>query len=287
MTEGGGEAAARFIQLADRRVLAREDHAARLEAAGLDTLEALLDVQGEVFKSNRRRRVVRISLPGGERLFVKSHHAPPRPAWWRRVLGLPCPPPAAHEWSHLVALERLGIGTMTPVALAEEPGRGVGRRSALVTAAIEDAERVEDYLPRRFGGRDPPAEVRARKRRLIADLAGMARRFHEAGFFHKDFYLGHFLVREAGAGFDLYLIDLQRAERRERPRSRWYVKDLAQMLYTTPRPPVSRADVLRFYRLYRGVERLGPADRRLAARVLAKHRRLVRRVERKGPIRDW
>ena len=121
----------------------------------------------------------------------------------------------------------------------------------------------------------------------LAELARLARTFHGAGFFHKDFYLGHILLREEGGEFALFLIDLQRTDRHPRPRRRWFVKDLAQMLYTTPSPPIQRTDLVRFFRLYRGVPRLGRDDRRFIGAIVAKHRRMVRRVERKGPIRDW
>ncbi|MBI4614844.1 MAG: hypothetical protein HY720_14630 [Planctomycetes bacterium] len=262
-----------------------------LVRARLDTLERLLDAPGEVFKKNSRRSVVRIEIAGPgapRRIYVKAHPSPPAPRLVARLFGRASPTPARREWENLVHLERLGIRSMSPVALAEEPGDGPGRRSVLVTEEIEGVSRVEDFMP----GKYPPGrlsrDLARSKRRLVERLAELARRFHGAGFFHKDFYLGHVLVREEpGPDFALWLIDLQRTERRERPCVRWFVKDLAQMLYTAPTPPVSAADKVRFLRLYRGVRRLGPAERGLTRRVLAKWRRMVRRFERKGPIRDW
>ena len=67
-------------------------------------------------------------------------------------------------------------------------------------------------------------------------MAEIARRFHAAGYNHRDFYTCHFLVKEPAPGqFDVRLIDLQRVQRRRWFRRRWIVKDLAQLAYSAPR----------------------------------------------------
>ena len=64
----------------------------------------------------------------------------------------------------------------------------------------------------------------------------VARRFHAAGYNHRDLYCCHFFVKEPEPGrFEIRLIDLQRVQRRRRFRRRWIVKDLAQLAYSAPR----------------------------------------------------
>ena len=80
-------------------------------------------------------------------------------------------------------------------------------RSFFMSERIEGAEPLDDYVARVFGG--PLGRERvARKRRLIGKVAALAARFHRSGFSHRDFYLCHFLVREAGDDYELFLIDL-------------------------------------------------------------------------------
>jgi hypothetical protein len=56
------------------------------------------------------------------------------------------------------------------------------------------------------------------------------------------------------------------------------VKDVAQLLHSAPRPPVTRTDQVRFLRTYFAVDRLGPRERRFARRVLRKAASIARRT---------
>ena len=114
---------------------------------------------------------------------------------------------------------------------------------------------LQDFIARRFraeGVRSVPATL---LRRLIVQVAGIARRFHAAGFNHRDFYCCHFLVKETSPGrFDVRLIDLQRVQRRRWFRRRWIVKDLAQLASMSPDVYVGCREKVLFLRTYLGVE---------------------------------
>src|SRR5262249_46781509 len=76
------------------------------------------------------------------------------------------------------------------------PAGAVGERrglfaseSFLMTLEIPRAEQADWWV------RGRPA----RRREVIEAVAALARRFHEAGFHHRDLYLCHFFVQEAGA----------------------------------------------------------------------------------------
>jgi hypothetical protein len=119
--------------------------------------------------------------------------------------------------------------------------------------------------------------------RLVVQVADIARRFHAAGFNHRDFYCCHFLTKETSPGqFDVRLIDLQRVQRRRWLRRRWIVKDLAQLASMSPDDRVGCREKVLFLRTYLGVRKLRPQDKRLVRDVLWKLS-LIRRRARHTP----
>jgi tRNA A-37 threonylcarbamoyl transferase component Bud32 len=123
----------------------------------------------------------------------------------------------------------------------------------------------------------------ARKRELVRQIARLVRRFHRAGFYHRDLYLCHIFVREERGNFALYLIDLQRV-RQKRPGQvgrRWLVKDLAALNYSAPAGIITRTDRMRFVRDYLGLKRLDGVARKLVGSVVAKTGRIARHDEKK------
>jgi hypothetical protein len=114
---------------------------------------------------------------------------------------------------------------------------------------------------------------------LIVQVAGIARRFHAAGFNHRDFYCCHFLVKETSPGqFDIRLIDLQRVQQRRWLRRRWIVKDLAQLASMSPDDRIGCREKILFLRTYLGMRKLRPQDKRLVRDVLWKLSLIRRRT---------
>ncbi len=77
---------------------------------------------------------------------------------------------------------------------------------------------------------------------------------------------------------EIRLIDLQRVQRRRWFRRRWIVKDLAQLAWSAPRRCIKSTHKMAFIREYLGVRKLTPAHKRLIRAVLAKQRRMERRL---------
>jgi tRNA A-37 threonylcarbamoyl transferase component Bud32 len=125
------------------------------------------------------------------------------------------------------------------------------------------------------------------RRRFLLEVAELARRFHEAGLVHKDFYLGHVLVSTGTGGPELFLIDLQRAVRPCCFRARWVAKDLGALAYSMYNAGGSRSDVLRCYLAYCGRPRLGEPEKRVARTVLRRVARLrARHPKHDGPVKQ-
>jgi hypothetical protein len=136
---------------------------------------------------------------------------------------------------------------------------------------------LQDFIQRRFPAGCSPLH------RLIVQVAEIARRFHAAGFNHRDFYGCHFLVKETSQGrFDVRLIDLQRVQRRRWFRRRWIVKDLAQLASMSPDDCVGPREKILFLKAYLGVCKLRTEDKRLVRDVLAKLSQIRRRARHKS-----
>jgi heptose I phosphotransferase len=241
--------------------------------------------EGELFKKNRFRSVVRIYLRGSQgksHIFHLKRHFPPLWDRLKTVLtGFQIRDGAENEWKKILRLEEIGIRTMTPVAFGAIRKMGLPYRSLTLTEHLYGADRLEDYLPAKFGDDRLRREKIIQKRRIISETARWARIFHGSGFHHQDFYLGHIFIRPGeGGNFTLHLIDLQRVrEERRLPKSR-LIKDLAQLNFSaTGLACLTRADRLRFIRAYLDKDRLGRAERNLITRIEKKTQRISSHTE--------
>ena len=174
------------------------DHgAAGLAAAGLATFEQVMaTTAGRCLRvlADRENWYLR---PG---LYLKKH----RGRTWRTrlaaMLGLTPPPsPGRIEAENALALRSLGIEVMPLTAYGEKLHADGRLESFLLSEELQDYCELQDFISRRFPRKTEQATVSALNR-LIAQVADIARRFHAAGFNHRDFYCCHFLVKETAPG---------------------------------------------------------------------------------------
>ena len=204
--------------------------------------------------------------------MIVKRHEPSGGALSR--LGLaPRPSAARREYEALAALSAAGLPVPRPFFWCEGDGR-----SAVAMELVEHRQTLRMALA------DAAAAEAAA---LLDELARLVARLHEAGWCHRDLYLEHVLVRRAPepagplsgppagplagppAGWGLVLIDLGRARAGRALRRRWFVKDLAALLHSTP-AAVSRAARLRFLARYLDLRGLsGGAGGRAALRAWA------------------
>ena len=228
---------------------------AALAAAGLTSFEAVMRVEtspSAVMRAVPGRTTVRLETPRGT-FYLK------------RYVGR-CPAAAArHEWSMLDAAARVGIAVPRAVALGERRALFTVRESFLLTEEIVGGVQADWWITRQGGDRA----------RLLEPIAGLARRFHDAGFHHQDFYLCHFFVAEKGPALSLSLIDFQRCGF-HRGRRRWIVKDLAQLHRSMVTTGFSEGEWEALLRAYGGLD---PATARA---VQQKSRRIAQHVPKHG-----
>jgi heptose I phosphotransferase len=216
--------------------------------AGQDPFAAADALQGEVLRALEGRRTLRTEI-AGRGYYAKIHHG----IGWREifknllsgrlpVLG------AGNEWRALQRLAALGVDTMRAVAFGERGSNPAGQQSFIITEELAPTVSLEDFC------RDwrvvPPAPTF--KRALIRRVAEMARRMHGGGVNHRDFYICHFLLHlpvDTSAP-RLSLIDLHRAQVREKTPRRWRDKDLAALYFSALDIGLTKRDFLRFLKTY-------------------------------------
>jgi heptose I phosphotransferase len=270
-------------------LLVHRDYLEVLRGAGLDSFDALLAVSGEANLKKKGLASWRERIPlgmgtagensadtagsgsGGRAFFLKRYTRPPLKEQLRqRLAGFPAT--AAMEWRWLRRAKELGIAAPIVVAYGLRRRGIIESNSVILTAKVPGIS-LEKWVPANVAGllRD-----RAFKRILIAAVADLVAKLHGAGLFHRDLYLAHLFLDGDPASPRLTMIDLQRVIRPRVFVRRWRVKDLASLNYSTPRAAATNADRLRWYKRYRGVERLMSADRALIRAVAAKTQRIAR-----------
>ena len=248
--------------------------------AGREPFAAADALTGEMYRAVARRRTLRFDL-GGRSYFAKVHSGVGVLELLKNWLVLRRPVvDAENEYRACIHLAARGIVVPGVAAFGRHGSNPATRRSFLVTDALEARVSLEEVAEHWIVERPPPAL----KRRMIAAVAEVARRMHDAGVNHRDFYLCHLLadapaLREGRV--ELAVIDLHRAQLRNATPARWRMRDLAALDFSSHDLKLTRADKARFAASYTGMsvrDALGK-QRTLWARV----RRRAERLYRKGP----
>ncbi len=218
--------------------------------AGKDPFAAVEELEGEVFRELAARRTLRTEV-AGRGYFVKIHRGIGWAEILKNLLTLRLPIlGASNEWQAIRRLKQLGVDTMHGVAFGQRGANPATRHSFIITEALAPTISLEDYC-RDWPSRPPPVLL---KRALLRRVAEMARRMHAAGINHRDFYICHFLLHldpaPTAANLKLSLIDLHRAQIREKTPDRWRNKDLTCLYFSALDIGLTRRDFLRFLRLY-------------------------------------
>ncbi len=257
-----------------------------LAAAGLTEFDAVMGTAaGSCLRALKDRENWRLELhrphAPPQAVFLKKHHIRTWGSWLRaRARGEPGDTAGRVEARNVRHLTADGIAVMDLIAYGEQLHSDGRLESFVLTEELTGYRPLDHLLPDRFASlAERPATRDHHLHTLIRQVASIARKFHQAGYNHRDLYCGHFFVKEDVRGrFDIRLIDLQRVQRRRRFRRRWIVKDLAQLAWSASRHHIGCTDRMAFMRHYLGVRKLGPREKRLIRAVLAKQARMERRL---------
>src|SRR5262249_17390814 len=137
---------------------------------------------------NRSTARIRLSIEGRQESFYLKRHRPPRLRdRIRPLLHLSLPILGArNEWGAILPFHANGIPTMTPVAFGESEAR-----SLVMTCDLGTDRTLLDWANGQRAG--SPADDLRLTREMTQRVAAIARRMHEGGLHHQDFYLNHLL----------------------------------------------------------------------------------------------
>jgi heptose I phosphotransferase len=250
-----------------------EDRSLITDQGGFKDFASFMDFEGgELVTRQRGRTVTRLEL-NGRAFYLKRNRFDSRELM-KTVLHLRWPAKnAVSEWKNILAVERLGIRTVIPIAMGEKRLFGLEVSSFILTEELYGAKPLEEVLKQELQEKLSPAR-RKWKQSIIEKVAEIAQSMHSSGMCHQDFYLGHFFLAPDDS---LYLIDLQRVLHRSELPRRYIVKDLGQLNYSVDCVGnISRTDRMRFFLHYLGVKSLGAAEKNLARSIAAKTDRIAR-----------
>lgn len=222
-----------------------------------DPFEEVLELRGEVFREVKGRTTLRFEH-NGKSYFLKLH----RGIGWkeifknwmqfnRPILG------AEQEYQAILRLQQLNVETMNIAAFGERGGNPAKKLSFIITDDLIGTQSLEDYC--RSWAQQPPQPLF--KWQLIKRIANVSRILHENGLNHRDYYICHFhldlrCLPESGEVADkdirLHLIDLHRMQQQDNMPVRWAVKDVGGLFFSAMEIGLTRRDVLRFMRCYKG-----------------------------------
>lgn len=249
---------------------------ASLSASGLDTFDALWNLQAPWFDEPNRARGgwsgvsrIEITFPADTRhaVFLKRQENYQTFSWRHPLKGIPT---LLREFRLILHYRAAGIETLDPVYFAMRP-MAAGHRAILMTAALDGFVSLDVYAAGWQAQRRPPW---ADRRRVLATVADLTRRIHDARILHNCYYPKHLFVRIGSDGVvEACVIDLEKS--RWRPLAVFRaLRDLDTL--NRHAPEWSRGERLRFLKAYLRCERLTFYGkwlwRRLAARAAQKYR---------------
>ncbi len=216
---------------------------------GEEAFEQVLAMDGKIYRDFKGRKTLRFEH-AGKGYFLKIHPG----VGWREILStlLNFKVPvlsAKDEYKAILALERIGVQTMTIAGYGLRGSNPAKLQSFIITEEIGNAASLEELVM----DSKLPTPTPVMKRAIINKVAEIARAMHRNGVNHRDFYICHFLLPinwlvmgKVAADPPLHVIDLHRTQVRSRIPVRWLLKDLAGLHFSSMDAGLTMRDRLRF-----------------------------------------
>ena len=198
---------------------------------GLDVFDALMQLQGKVFRDVADRKTMQVQI-AGKTYFLKQHFGVGWGEIFKNLLSFKAPVIGAMtEVEAIQQLTALGVATTPLVAYGARGLNPATRRSFLLTQDLGDIVSLEDVCAD-WVQHPPVAEFKAR---LVIEMSKLAARMHGAGLCHRDFYLCHLVMQRAElkkGEVRLMVIDLHRMLRHQPKGGTAVMKDIAGLIFS-------------------------------------------------------
>ena len=207
-------------------------------------------ISGKVYRAVKQRKTLKFQLEG-ESYFIKIHRGTTIKEIVKNLISLRLPVlDAKQEWDAIHRLEQAGVNTMDGRAFGRKGLNPLTRHSFIITKDLNPTISLEDFTKPWLN--QPPSYHL--KRSLIIYLANMTAKMHASGVNHRDCYLCHFLLDiplfENHQQIKLSVIDLHRAQIRDKVPTRWRDKDLIGLYFSSTKIGLTNRDIWRFLKVY-------------------------------------
>lgn len=207
-----------------------------------DVFGEIATLSGEEFRRVKSRRTFRCEVDG-KGFFIKHHLGVGWGEIIKNLLQFKKPVTGARgEFEAIRALEKAGVPTMKCAGFGERFFNPAAKESFIITCELSGMVNLEDL----FNSQEVSPPMR---RDIIRRLGRSVGKMHACGVNHRDCYICHFL-RSPETG-ELHVIDLHRAQIREKVPFRYAVKDVAGILFSAMDLKLTLRDVALFYREYK------------------------------------
>jgi hypothetical protein len=256
------------------------------DSLGLTSIEAVFAFQSgkNLTKANlasyRSRIEFHLESPVTT-VFLKRYDNPPIMTqlknWFSAKKCIAC---AMAEVEAAQKLSMMGINTPKIIAWGHSSAGLFEKCSFAAIEEIPGGQSLERSLPVFFNNPPTPENLILR-RQFIKQLALFVKKFHDTGYRHRDLYLCHIFRVQDGR---FYLIDLARAFKPSIFGELYRLKDVTQLHYSAPAKYFSKADRLRFLKVYLGREKLTDSDKAFIRQISDKARRMARHDAKHGRV---
>lgn len=216
---------------------------------GKGPFSAVMHLEGKAFRDVKGRRTIQVKL-GEHSYFVKQHFGVGWGEIFKNLLSFKLPILGAMTEVHAIqALNQLGIPTTPLVAYGQHGCNPAKLQSFVMTEDLGDIVSLEELCADWL--HNPPDATF--KQRLIIAVAELAAKLHQAGMCHRDFYLCHFVLKQAEleqGSLKLYLIDLHRMLQRQPADGAAVMKDMAGLYFSAMECGLDAGDIALFKQHY-------------------------------------
>ncbi len=207
-------------------------------------------LSGEIYRAVKQRKTLRFRFDDAT-YFIKIHRGTTVKEILKNLLSFRMPVlDAKQEWDAIHRLATANVNTMNGRAFGRKGLNPLTRHSFIITEDLNPAISLED-VTQTWLTSPPPYTL---KRALITYLAKMVAKMHLAGVNHRDCYLCHFLLDtqlfEDNQTIKLSVIDLHRAQVRNKVPTRWRDKDLIGLYFSSTNIGLTERDIYRFVKTY-------------------------------------
>lgn len=214
-----------------------------------DPFEEIKHLDSDSYRCVKTRETSQFFFDGSS-YFIKYHYGTSLKEILKNIITLKVPVLGAEqEWRAIHHLRNIGVDTMEGLAFGKKGINPLTRESFLITRDLSPVISLDRFFLSEEG-----KNICYQKRiEIISRVATMTKKMHESGMNHCDCYLCHFMLHTPPFNeqnkLKISIIDLHRAQIRNKVPARWRDKDLIALYYSA-QGILSKKDVFRFMKVY-------------------------------------